>query len=412
MKKIAMVLGAGRSQLNTINLCKKYGYEVLVVSIPGDFPGFLIADYVENVDVRDKELVYELAKKYEIDAILSAQLDEAVPTIAYVAQKMGLPGIKYEIAVAFQNKEKMRAKANAAGINNPLYFATNDINELQAYASQIGFPLIIKPVDSSASRGVSKVNSPKELLMAYEKAMSFSNIRKVIIEECIQGTGYSVDAITINGNVLNLDIGVKTDFCLDDKFITKDTIMIDADSAKNNSEMLKTLEANKLLIERMGLTQGITHAEYIVRDGEVYLVEIAARGGGVFISSDLVPLITGVDIEDIYVKQALGFDVSEKISIKKGCAAFLCYLLPSGTIVAIEGINQINSFPGVVKAFFDNVFVGMTVDEVAHKASRKGPILVTANSIEDCKRLFNEIKNTLNIVVLDKYGNKKGIIWD
>lgn len=87
VKKLAMVLGAGKGQVPIIDLCHKYNWNVLVVSVKGDYPGFDIAEYCEYIDVRNKEEILNIAKKYEIDAILSDQLDEAVPTMAYISGK-------------------------------------------------------------------------------------------------------------------------------------------------------------------------------------------------------------------------------------------------------------------------------------------------------------------------------------
>ncbi len=111
MKKLAMVLGAGRGQIPVIDLCHEYGWEVLAVSVRGDYPGFKVAEYCEYIDIRDKERVLETGRNYGIDAVVSDQLDEAVPTAAYVAERMGLSGIPYEVVLRFTDKYIMRKVA-------------------------------------------------------------------------------------------------------------------------------------------------------------------------------------------------------------------------------------------------------------------------------------------------------------
>ncbi len=409
-----IVLGAGRSQMPVMELCRKYGKKVITVSPKGDYPGFAWADYSEYCDVRDREAVLEIARKYDICGILSEQLDEAVPTAAYVSGKMGLKGIPYETALKFRDKELMLAEAEKAGIAVPRSITITEAREAENLQDRgIAFPAVVKPADSSASRGVSLVREAGEIPGAVAEALKWAANGRVIVEEYIEGNHYSVDAYTRGGVTHNLDIGSFWMFDLPDLFITKRVCNLEASLVPEGSEDAAVLAANKKLVEAFGLPFGITHGEYIYakRDGRVYLIEVAARGGGAFIASDIVPEATGVNMTDLYVREALGMPV-ELPERKAGKAAgFICYLLPEGRIRSIHGMEEVEKAPGVFRAFFDNVAPGMECGPIRNKASRRGPILVEGRDREECFRRMDAVQRLLTIEVETRQGIQ-GILWD
>lgn len=111
---------------------------------------------------------------------------------------------------------------------------------------------------------------------------------------------------------------------------------------------------NETVVKGFGLKFGITHGEFLVEKntGKIFLVEIAARGGGVFISSEIIPAATGVNANELLVKDALGIYDDNQIVIRKGAAAYFCYLLHEGKVVKINGCEDINQIKGGAKGFF------------------------------------------------------------
>ena len=169
---------------------------------------------------------------------------------------------------------------------------------------------------------------------------------------------------------------------------------------------------NETIVKGFGLKFGITHGEFLVekKSGKIYLVEIAARGGGVFISSEIIPAATGVNANELLVKDALGI-YDDQIAIKKGAAAYFCYLLHEGEIVKIDGCEAVEQTKGVRKAFFDNIEVGMHIDSITDKSSRKGPIIVEGNCKTDCYNIIEDIRPILQIET-EKNGEIQGIVWN
>ncbi len=412
--KKVMVLGAGRGQIPIMEILHQYGYQVIAASVQGNYPGFKIADQVLYVNVADKENILKYALKEEICAIITDQLDEGVLTAAYVSEKMGLRGIGYEVAKKFTNKKIMRDEAQKAGIQVPFSICVDNMQDAIdgiCNENRLGFPLMIKPVDSSASRGVYKVCDRKELENVFEKSKAYSNSGKVIIEEYIRGKEYVIDAYTREKQTVNLIVGHRDYFKINGTYIPSATVFIDALSAASELEMrLKWI--NKKLVESFGLPFGITHAEYLYDEetDKIYLVEIAARGGGEFISSELIPAACGVNANELLVMEAVGMDEKKDIKLKNGAAAYYCYLLPEGTINKIEGIERINEMPGVRKAFFDNIALGMNTKQIVDKSSRKGPILVQGKNKEECYEIINEAKKKLTIEIVGNDGCH-GAIW-
>lgn len=412
VKKLAMILGAGKGQVPIIDLCHKYNWNVLVVSVKGDYPGFDIAEYCEYIDVRNKEEILNIAKKYEIDAILSDQLDEAVPTMAYISGKMGLCGIPYEVAIKLRDKKIMKQEAEKVGINTAKFCAISNLEEALREVKNLKFPVVVKPADSSASRGVCKVCSIDELAESIQVAKQYSRNGEIIIEEYIQGRYFSVDAFAYNGKITNLDIGYVRDFNSVDQFILKETINVNVLDATCDPIAKKVLDTNKLLFEEFQYSLGIAHAEYVVDEtNTVYLIEAAGRGGGGNISSDLVPAATGIQVTDLYVRIMLGMEIDEELIISKNAAGYLFFLLPDGVIKEVEGKEEILQIPEVFKTFLDDIEIGNFTKGIKDKSSRNGPILYTAKTLDECRRCVEKIKKILKVKVLTDKGLVDAI-WD
>ena len=170
MKRI-MILGAGIYQVPLIQKAKEMGLETIVVSIPGNYPGFAFADKVYKLDTRDQEAVLRAAQRERIDGICTSGTDVAVVTIGYVCEKLGLPGISYKAARTVTDKARMKAAFAARGVSGAKFFTAASSEEAKAAAGHLGYPVVIKRVDSSGSRGITLVSEEQGVEKAYEDAM-------------------------------------------------------------------------------------------------------------------------------------------------------------------------------------------------------------------------------------------------
>lgn len=412
MKKV-MILGANNGQIPFMNICKEKGAEVIAVSIKGDYPGFQVADKSYYCDIRDQERILEIAEKEQVDAILTDQTDVSVPTAAYVSEQLGLKGIGYDTAMKFSDKYLMRTEAEKAGIAVPKYGQATDYREALRLASGMRYPVMVKPTNSSGSRGVHKVNCLEELEAAVEDATGCSGNKKVIVEEFIQGKEYIVDGLAIDYEYINTDLGIKEYFDKPNMYISKMCMFSSPALIKDEKEK-KVLEANRKLVEGLGLEFGITHGEYIYceNDARVYLVEIAARGGGVYLSSDLTPLASGVNTNEMLIEHVLngtGYHL-EEIELKKKVSAWRCFELTPGIITKIEGVEETKRIPGVYKVCLDGLKEGQEVYELTDDTRKHGPILVCGNSREECFESLSLVEQTLQIETEGAEGTRR-ISW-
>jgi len=412
MKKV-IILGANNGQIPFMNICKKKGAEVIVISIKGDYPGFKLADKCYYYDIRDKKAVLEIAKREHVDAVLTDQTDVSVPTAAYVSEQLGLKGIGYHTAMKFSDKYLMRKEAQKIGIAVPKFGQVQNYKEAVQMVSNMKYPIMVKPTDSSGSRGVHKVNSEKELKTALNEAISCSGTGKAIIEEFIHGKEYIVDGLAIDYEYLNTDLGIKEYFDKPNVYISKMCMFSSPELIVDKKEQ-KVLVANKKLVEGLRLKFGITHGEYIYceEDGKVYLVEIAARGGGVYLSSDLTPLASGINVNEIlidYVLNGTQYNLNA-LKLKRGVSAWRCFELIPGVITEISGVEEAKRVSGVYKVCLDNIRKGQEVYELTDDTCKHGPILVYGNSRSECFESLSRVEQVLKIKTTDAQ-NIWGIRW-
>lgn len=412
MKKI-MILGAGSGQLPFINICREKGAYVIAVSPRGDYPGIDAANQFYDCDTRDKERILEIAQREKIDAITTDQTDVSVPTVAYVAEKMGLKGIGYERSLKFTDKYKMRCAAKEIGIGVPEFASAKSIEEAMECIQGMTMPIIIKPTNSSGSRGVYRIDTIEDLKKRFSDSVRFSSTDTVIVEEYIEGREYLADGFAMNGKYINLDLGIKEYFDNEGMYISKMCMFSSAELATGKIEH-QVLNTNKKLIEGLGLEFGITHGEYIyspMRD-KVYLVEIAARGGGVYLSSHLTPKASGIDTNKLLLEYLLEDKIVdvEKLERKQNVSAWRCFALREGIVKQINNVEKLKKIKGVDKVCLNDVKEGFRVEELTDDTTKYGPILISGDSRKACFDILKQVEETLEIIT-ENNGQLSSIIW-
>jgi carbamoyl-phosphate synthase large subunit len=410
MARKLLILGAGKYQVPIINKAKRMGFFTIVVSVIGDYPGFRLADKSYYIDIREKDKVLEIAEKEKICGVLTDQTDLSVPTVAYVAEKLKLPGIGYNCALRFTNKYLMRKLSQEIGIESPKHFQISSFKEFMELKSDLSFPIVAKPIDNQGSRGVIKINCSDEFQEKFYHAKSFSLSGKVIIEEYIRGREVVVEGFVSDFNFQNLIIGDRKYFDISDLFIPSQTIF-----PSNIAENLKKkiFYFNKKIINHFAPKFGITHSEFIVneKNEDVYLVETAIRGGGVYISSDLIPLSCGINVNKKLINLASGqhAKILNK-NISNLSAGYICFYLPEGIIRNVNGIEELKKLRNVKKGDIESAIVGRNVESIKDKTMRFGPILIAGKCRKSCENTIKRIQKVLNIDVETPKGIM-GIQW-
>lgn len=402
-----MVLGASILQIPLIQQVKKNGYHVVVVSPDKNEPGFKYSDYQVYEDVSNEKEILKHAKKHKIVGITTDQTDIPVRTAAYVAEKMGLPGIGYSTACLFTDKFLMREKCKELGIPTLKYKKVNDLNDAIEFFRTLNEPAIIKPIDNQGSKGISKVNNIKELKLKFNEALFYSKSKSVLIEQFVSGREFVVEGMAFNNKFKNLICGDTHYFKLPNVFSATKRIF----PSKAEEELVKRIKRlNEKIITSFGLNQGITHSEFIVADNEIYLIETAARGGGVFISSDLISILTGLNTEEFLVNIATG--TLKKLptikSINKTCC-YIAFFLPVGEVVSIEGVENVIKKSYIHRHNLDYLKVGLKTRPYKDKTGRYY-LIISANNHVQLSHRIKEVQTELKIKVKTKSG-LKGPIW-
>jgi carbamoyl-phosphate synthase large subunit len=278
-------------------------------------------------------------------------------------------------------------------------------------AECVGYPIVIKPSQNQGSRGVFLVLDPSELRNTFDMAINFSLNSEVIIEKYIEGEEYVVEGIAANYEFKNLIIGDTYYFDLERQFVPKHRLF----PALINKTLFREIEIiNSKIIHGFGLKQGITHSEFI-RDknsGELLLIETAARGGGAFISSDLIAQACNVCIEDIIIDLAIGKQINiSSYNSDTRAVGYICFYLPDGIITSIEGLDRVRQIDSVHKVHLSGISPGQRIFGSMDKTMRKGIILIVAESRSIIDLTIRKVQQILRIKMEGK-GKKNCILWN
>ena len=301
MKKL-LILGAGIYQVPLIKTAKEMGVYTIVTSIPGDYPGFAIADKVYYENTVDSDAILKIAREEGIDGIVTAGTDVAIPTLGVVCDAMGLSGLSAEAAMLSSNKRLMKQAYEKGHVRTARYreIATDDLD----YADKLNdleFPLIFKSVDSSGSRGITRVDSESEFEAARQCVLDNTRSDYYLVEEFIEGEEFGAQAFVQNGKVefilphgdyvytgsTGVPIGHFAPYDLPDSVI---------------ADCKETLEA---AIKAMELDNCAINADFILKDGKTYVLEIGGRSGATCLA-ELVGIYYDYNYYEKIVQVALG----------------------------------------------------------------------------------------------------------
>lgn len=412
MKRI-MIVGAGIGQYYLARKIKEKGYYLITVTLPGNQPVISIADKVCYHDVFDKEGVLDLAREEKIDAIVSDQNDTMMPTVAFVAEHLGLPGNNSSMINAYCNKNVFRDTCDQLNIPVPRHCAVNRI-DIPGDMKDVPFPWVVKPADSQSSIGVARVTSTKEFFGALSNAIYYSKTKTAIVEEYFEGQELVAEGFIYRGKYYNLGFADRKYFALEGKFIPSQTIFpsLVPQVVLGKIEMCESKMAAKIKP-----SFAIVHSEYLYNpaSGQFCVVESALRGGGVYISSHIIPLYCNIDINDVLIDCCLGRDVDfDSVFSKRKCraAGYFCFYLPEGTISRVEGFDIANQLSFVKMVCLNNVSIGQTTSPLTHKGQRLGPIIVIGSDRKDIENNISSLQKILKVEVVGKDGKKCGINWN
>ena len=335
MKKI-LLLGGSAQQVIAIETAKKLGYYTVLCDFLTDNPGQYVADKFYLVSTTDMDAVLDVAQKEKVDGVLAYASDPAAPTAAYVAERLGLPGSPFKSVEILCNKDAFRAFLKENGFCTPEAKGYTDTRDALADIKKgtFKYPIIVNPVDSSGSKGVSRIDRVERAEEFLEYAMSYSRGHRIIVEEFVEKYGYQIagDGLSVDGKLVfryfandHFDERCKNPF-----------VPVAASFPYNMPDNVQ----NKIhaTIQRLLTLLGMRTSTYnfdmrIDKDYNVYLMEVAPRDGGNYIPQ-AIRYATGVDLVECSVKAAMGekIDIPAQIQPKGFWAYYAVHSLKDGIL--------------------------------------------------------------------------------
>lgn len=333
MKKI-LLLGGSAQQVIAIETAKKHGYYTVLCDFLPDNPGQYHTDKFYLVSTTDKDAVLKVAMDEKVDGVLAYASDPAAPTAAYVAEKMGLPTNPYTSVETLCNKDLFRKFLSSNGFNTPV---ANGYSDKNVNHEDFTLPVIVKPVDSSGSKGATVLHSWDGLDEALEFAFSFSRSHRVIVEEFIEkkheylvgGDIFVYDGKVILWGLLNChrDISVNPLVPVGKSY----PLLLEKE------DELAVRDTLQKMVDKLGIRFGSVNVELVVdKNDRVWPIDVGPRAGGNMIP-DLLGMIFGVNVVEMAVLTAMGEPITT--DVKEGTPFFATHNLHTSKNGVYKGIT-------------------------------------------------------------------------
>lgn len=391
--KLIQILGGGQNQVPAVQLAKSLGLKVLVTDMYENPPCRALADQFVQLDTTDMEGNLDIATERKVDAVMTDQTDVAVPTVAYVAETLGLEGIGYESSLRFTNKYTMRKYLKSLLPDNvPDYHFFDDVKEAITFFEGLKFigKYIVKPINSQGSKGV-YVLEAHNYKDAINKAYTESRSKGLLIEQFVEGFEYSVEAYVQDGKVYNLALTKKYHYLSNDCIDVRNTYLGDVSEELENA----LFSLNEKVIRALQLPFGVTHAEYKYDGKKGYVMEIAARGGGGSISSKIVPFLTGFEPNRALLHRLFKQPFNIKIEdYKKKFVVMKFFEFKPGKV------KNIFIDPAITKdllVFQLDIKAGSIIKEVKDSRDRPGYFVIAGTDRDQVLKKEKEVENSINI---------------
>lgn len=376
-----MVLAAGLLQIPVIEKAKEMGYYVIAMDDDPQAPGMALADKaIVPGGLIDEEKVLTFALEEQISGVIHPCSEVAMNVMGRINEEMHLHGITKETAIRATNKHLMRKAFEAFGAPSPKAFCSDNLEEGYKLYQSIQGKSILKPSRNSGSRGIAEIESGLSLdsfQMLFERAKNESRDASVMIEQFVDGPEFSVEIIVWKGEIYVLQVT--------DKKTTEAPYFVELGhnqpSRFPDVVVAAVRDAAILGVKALRLNDCAAHAEVKYQDGKPYIMEIGARLGGDFISTELTHLSTGIDMVAAAISVAMGDEPNlTQTEPKQGvCIRYFCP--KPGKLVAIENEDVLNDACVYDAKIYHHE--GDVIPEVRSSLDRSGHVIVISNTVEE-----------------------------
>ena len=398
------MLGGSLYQTYAIKEAKRLGYYVISCDYLPSHPGHRYSDEYHNVSTTDKEAVLQLAKSLNVDGVVAYASDPAAPTAAYVCEQLGLPTSPYKSVEILSNKDLFRDFLQNNGFNCPKAMGFTSYEEALAHIDEFRLPVMVKPVDSSGSKGINKMTDKSQLKNFVEDALSYSRGKRFLIEEFIVKKGHQIsgDAFSVDGKLVF--------HCLGNEFYDPNC---DKDFAplgecwpfQMNHRYIEELEEQlQRLMTQLNMKSNAYNVEAIVgEDDKVYLLELGARSGGSLIPQ-VTEYATGINMVTWVIQAAAGdpIDLSvlsgkKEMPIKGYWSNYMVHSDKTGKFqsVSFDPDFEKNHLVG----FVNDLKVGDEVHRFRDAQDCIGEFILKYDSMEQMFEVIKNIEKKINVEV-------------
>lgn len=393
MKEKIMILGAGRGQVDLIQTAKRMGYETVVASIKGDYPGFKIADEICYADISDPEEIANAAARYKVGGIATACLDTGIAALGYACEKNGLTGLSEMAAKLSGDKLLMKDAFMKNNVHTARYREVSSLCDVYKVIEELRFPLIVKAIDLQGSRGINIAYDKEQLVQGYERTMNETNKDICIIEEYIDGYECGVQAFVFQGEVLFVLPCGDITFLGDTKIPVGHYVPL-----KLEEGVLSKIDHEvRTAIRALKLDNCAVNVDLILKDGEVYVIELTGR-----IGANCLPQLTsiyyGIDIYQMIVQTAMGLEPVSYFNSKRnsGVCGYARMLISEkdGTLKKIINTNSKNK--KIVEITFF-VKPGDRINKFSNSKDCIGQVVVKGENLKECEETMKRVLGHISL---------------
>ncbi len=388
-----LVLGAGIYQVPLIKQASTRGFNTIVVSPQGDYPGVAIADMWIEADVRDYNSILKQVKGIDISGVVTTGSDVSVFSLAYIANSLGLTSLSIDAAARATDKILMKNQLVDCEVSTPGFFLINNLTELVDHVSSSPEQFILKAPDSSGSRGVIRL-SELNLVSAFEECSSISNSNYLILEEFIDGVEFGAQAAVQNNQLVFFAPH-------DDLISSGDGISVPIAHSIPMVNFDKEIEdkAKEILLETISaldLNDCFINADFILRGKEVYLLEVGARAGATCLP-EICSRYYNSNFYDAIIDLSLGKEIERYFSnpIRNFVWGELLICNKNGVVINLPS-PSIGDFPFPIEYSFD-VKLGDSVKKFRVGPDRIGQFVAEFKDYNSAQATLDLIRDKLSI---------------
>ncbi len=391
VQKKILILNGDHSDIPLIQAAKKLGFHVITTGNAPHLIGHNYADEYHCADFSDIDEILELSKKLDIDFICSNANDFGAITASYVAEKMGLGGHdSYQTTLILHHKDLFKQFALKYQIPTPHAHSFDNKEKAFAAISNYPFPLIIKPIDLTGGKGISKVCHKTEYRDGVTKAFEVSREKRIVIEEFVVGTQHSFSTFLLNGKVVF--------YFSDNEYSYLNPYMVTTSAAPaiNVEKVSNTLvNAIEKIAKRLSLQDGIFHIQYLFSNQEAKIIDITRRCSG-----DLYPYpvnyATHLDWAQWIVRAEAGLDCSDFPTVAQtGYCGRHCIMSPKNGI-----IKNIHISESIKNNIYDELFWWKEGDIIDNYLVQKlGIVMLYYSSMDEMIEKTNKLNNLIRVEV-------------